>query len=177
VGFLYARPDKQPGLRPTVISHGANSPRRDRSRFLIEFDWVGTDDPTPALCVADALRFMGGLLPGGWTELRAKNRALALRARERLCDALGVAPPVPDDMIGSLAAVPLPPGDAPSFSLLYTDPLQQVLLERFAIEVPIAPWPASPARLVRISAQVYNTMEQYERLAAALRELCVERLE
>jgi isopenicillin-N epimerase len=173
VGFLYVRPDKQPDVRPAVISHGANSPRRDRSRFLIEFDWVGTDDPTPALCVPDALRFMGTLLPGGWTELRARNRALALRARDRLCDALCIPPPAPDDMIGSLAALPLPPGDAPWFSLLYTDPLQQVLLERFAIEVPIVPWPASPERLVRISAQIYNTMEQYERLALALRELCV----
>jgi isopenicillin-N epimerase len=174
VGFLYVRPDKQPDVRPAVISHGANSPRRDRSRLLIEFDWVGTDDPTPALCVPEALRFLGTLLPGGWTELRARNRALALRARDRLCDALDVPTPAPDDMIGSLAAVPLPPRDAPWFSLLYTDPLQQVLLERFAIEVPIVPWPASPQRLVRISAQIYNTMEQYDRLAAALRELCVQ---
>ena len=173
-GFLYVRPDRQPEVRPVVVSHGANSPRRDRSRFLLEFDWMGTDDPTPALCVPEALRFMDALLPGGWSELRARNRALALQARSRLCEALEVPQPAPEDMIGSLAAVPLPPGNWLSASPLYTDPLQQTLLERWNIEVPIVPWPAAPARLVRISAQAYNAPEQYERLAAALRALCVE---
>jgi isopenicillin-N epimerase len=127
------------------------------------------------LCVPAALRFMEGLLPGGWPALRARNRALALDARRRLCDALELPAPCPEDMIGSLAAVPLPPGsgEAPS-SPLYADPLQQTLLERWRIEVPVAPWPAPPARLVRISAQIYNAITQYELLASALRALFFE---
>jgi len=171
-GFLYVHPDKQHEVRPIAISHGANSPRRDRSRFLMEFDWLGTADPTPALCVPEALRYMGSLLPGGWPALRAHNRALTLEARVRLCDALDEDEPAPEDMIGSLAAVPLPPGspDPPS-SPLYADPLQATLLERWRIEVPIAPWPAPPRRLVRVSGQIYNSKEQYELLASALREL------
>ena len=44
---------------------------------------------------------MGALLPGGWPELMAANHALALAARDLLCEALGIAPPAPDDMIGS----------------------------------------------------------------------------
>jgi isopenicillin-N epimerase len=32
----------------------------------------------------------------------------------------------------------------------------------------VIPWPASPGRLLRVSAQLYNSLPQYERLAAVL---------
>ena len=173
--FLHVRRDRRNRVRPLVISHGANSPRRDRSRYHLEFDWTGTDDPTAWLSVPAAIRFMGGLVEGGWPELRRRNRRLALQARDELCRALSVEPGCPDEMVGSMAALPLPPGAAGSTtSALYTDELQSALLRRFQIEVPIIPWPAPPARLVRISAQVYNRPEQYRRLAAALVELLAD---
>jgi isopenicillin-N epimerase len=171
-GFLHVRPDKQREVRPAVISHGANSPRTDRSRFLQEFDWMGTDDPSAILCIPEAIRFMGNLLPGGWPELRANNRSLALAGRNAICSALGIATPCPDEMIGSLASIPLPPGSPePPTSALYADPLQDELLRGWGIEVPIIPWPAPPHRLIRISAQIYNRPEQYERLGEAVVEL------
>ena len=169
--FLWVRRDRRETIRPLAISHGANTPRPGRSRFHTEFDWTGTDDPTAFLCVPVAIRFLGGLLPGGWPALRERNRALALAARDLLAEVLGVAPPAPDAMIGSLAALPLPDGDpnAPR-SALYTDLLQTTLLDRHRIEVPIVPWPGPPQRLVRVSAQLYNHLDQYRALAAALRE-------
>ena len=168
-GFLHLRRDRRDRVRPVVISHGANSPRTDRSRLLLEFDWTGSHDPTPYLSVPEAIRFLGGLLPGGWPELMARNRALALEARRILCEALAVTPPCPDEMIGSLATVPLPDGSAASpRSPLDPDPLCDALLARFGIEVPIFPWPAPPRRVVRVSCQAYNARGDYERLAAAL---------
>lgn len=171
-GFLYVAADRRADVRPAVISHGANAPLAGRSRFHREFDWVGTVDPTPWLCVPDALEAMEALLPGGWPALRARNRGLARAARDVLCDTLGVEAPAPDSMLGFLAAVPLPDGSAePPTSPLYADPLQDALLRDYRIEVPIVPWPAPPHRLVRISAQAYNRLEDYQRLASALREL------
>jgi len=171
-GFLYVHPDRQAEIRPVAISHGANSPRQDRSRFLQEFDWVGTDDPSPMLCVPAALRFMGSLLPGGWPALRAHNRALTLDGRRELAEALGLELPSPDTMIGSLAALPLPDGAMePPKSAMYADPLQDELLQRWKIEVPVIPWPEVPHRLIRISAQNYNHPAQYRLLADALRDL------
>lgn len=171
-GFLYVRPDRQAAVRPPVISHGANNPRTDRSRFLLEFDWTGTDDPTAWLCVPEAIRCLGSLLPGGWPELMERNRALALEAQRVLCAAVGTPAPAPPEMIGALAAVPLPdaPPGTPS-SPLWHDPLERRLEDEFGFVLPIYAFPAAPRRVLRVAAQLYNRREQYERLGALLRKL------
>jgi isopenicillin-N epimerase len=166
--MLHVRRDRQADLHPAVISHGYNS-RRPRPKLWEEFDWTGSDDPTPWLCVPTAIRWLGELLPGGWPELRARNHALAVHARDALAAALGVPAPAPDEMLGSLAALPLPDGGAPPSSALYANPLQLALFERHRIEVPVPPWPAPPRRLLRVSAQIYNRPADYAALAAALR--------
>ncbi len=158
--FLAVRRDRQSVIRPLTISHGANSPRTDRSRFRLEFDWMGTADPTAYLSVPAAIRFMGTLLPGGWAELQERNRKLALTARQILSEALEIPVPCPDDMVGSLAVLPLPNGDYQT--------LQDTLLAQYQIEVPIIPYPTIENRLVRISAQIYNERSHYEWLATAL---------
>jgi isopenicillin-N epimerase len=168
-GFLYVREDRRRGVRPASISHGANATRTDRSRYHLEFDWTGTFDPTPWLAVPTALQFMESLVDGGWPEIMRRNHALALQARDILCTALELPHPAPDAMIGSMAAVPLPDSDATEAPQLYGDPLQDALLFEEAIEVPIAPWPHPGKRLLRVSAQIYNTIDEYERLAAAVR--------
>jgi isopenicillin-N epimerase len=170
-GFLYVHPNRRYQVRPAIISHGANAERRDRSRFHLEFDWTGTFDPTPWLCVPAALQFIGSLVDGGWPEVMRRNRELALRGRDALCHALGIAPPAPDEMIGSMAAVPLPDGTAATAPSLYGDPLQEELFEQHAIEVPVVPWPHPPKRLLRVSAQLYNIAEEYERLAETVRRV------
>uniref|UniRef100_B8HVT0 Aminotransferase class V n=1 Tax=Cyanothece sp. (strain PCC 7425 / ATCC 29141) TaxID=395961 RepID=B8HVT0_CYAP4 len=162
-GFLYVQPEKQATLRPLTISHGANSPRQDRSRFWLEFDWTGTDDPTAYLSVPAAIAWFEQLLPGGWSELMQRNRDLVLSARRSLCAVLNIPLPCPDQMIGTIASLPLPPGDSES--------LQAQLLHQFQIEVPVFPWPTPPHRLIRISAQIYNHFQDYERLGLALPKL------
>jgi isopenicillin-N epimerase len=172
-GFLHVRTDRQQFVHPLSISHGFTSPRTDRSRFLIEFGWTGTLDPTACLSVPEALRFVGSLAPGGWTEVMTRNCALALEGRKILCQTLEIAPPCPEGCLGAMASVPLPDAREHERSLppLYMDPLQDQLLARHAIEVPVIPWPGFPKRLLRISAQLYNSSAQCQWLADALREL------
>jgi isopenicillin-N epimerase len=169
-GFLYVKRSHQAAIRPLAISHGANSPRKDRSRFQIEFGWTGTGDPSAFLAIPKALDVLGALLPGGWPELMVRNRRLALQARGVLCKTLHLELPCPDGMIGSLAALPLPDGARRTMpvSPLYIDPLQNQLREQFSIEVPIIPWPAPPRRILRVSAQLYNSLPQYQLLGQAL---------
>jgi isopenicillin-N epimerase len=170
-GFLHVRPDRQSGVRPLVISHGANSRRTDRSRFRLEFDWMGTVDPTAYLTVPEAIRYMGSLLPGGWPALMARNRTTALAARDRLCAALSAPWPAPDAMIGSLVAVPVPVDFGSAPLLDEPDELQTILFDRFGIELLVFTWRALETRILRVSAQLYNTAAEYERLADALETL------
>jgi isopenicillin-N epimerase len=172
--LLWVARAQQKKIRPLVISHGANSPRTDRSRFRLEFDFTGTGDYTPFLCVPAAIDAMGSLVPGGWDELRRKNHALVCAGRDVLCRALGIAAPVPDGSLGSLAAVPLPPAGERPQPPLFLDRLQVALFARYRIEVPVPIWPQWPARLLRISAQAYNELREYEGLAQALAELGVK---
>ncbi len=174
-GFIWVRPDRQALIRPLAISHGANSPRPDRSRYRVEFDWTGTADPSAYLSVPDAIGFGAQLLPGGWSALRARNHELAAAGREVLCSALGVDPPAADEMVGTMASVPLPlerrPGKVQGVEL-YDDPVHDYLAG-LGMQVMITPWPQRPdggpwRRLVRISAAAYNDLEQFERLAGAL---------
>jgi isopenicillin-N epimerase len=165
--MLWVRRDKQRGVHPTSISHGYGS-TRDRSRYLEEFDWTGSADPGAFLSVPEAIRFVGGLMPGGWPEIYARNRAMALEARRRLCEALDSAPVAPDSMIGSLASISLPdalPGASP---LPQSEPLHRALADEYGIEVPVFVWPSPPKRLLRISAHLYNTEADYENVARAL---------
>jgi len=167
--FLWVRRDRQAGIHPLTISHGHVGERAGRTRFRLEFDWTGTLDPTAWLTVPRAIEYLGGLLPGGWPALMARNRALVLQARALLCEAAGSAPACPEQMIGSLASVILPERIAPS-GWRVREPLQDRLFEGWGIEVPIMRWPAPPRRLVRVSAQLYNSADQYRRLAEALRQ-------
>ncbi|MFK8112493.1 MAG: aminotransferase class V-fold PLP-dependent enzyme [Rubripirellula sp.] len=159
-GFLYVRSDLQNEVRPTVISHGANRSPAGRSRFLTEFDWVGTYDPTPLLAMPSAIDFLNSLMPGGIAELMSSNHELAVRAQESLCAALRIEAPAPSSMLGSMASLPINRG-------LDASVLQSKLFHEHRFEVPVFEW--SEGGLLRVSLQAYNHWDQIERLAEVLR--------
>jgi isopenicillin-N epimerase len=167
-GFLYVREDWHNTIRPLVISHGANRVLEEgETRLQVEFAWTGTADPSPYLCLPEAIRYLGSLLPGGWEALYAANHKKAVAARRTLLGALDIPEPCPESMLGSMAAIPLPPRTEAE-AATWADPLQALLLRDHRIEVPLLSWPLRPARLLRISAQLYNEPDEYARLAAVL---------
>ncbi|HEY7040686.1 MAG TPA: aminotransferase class V-fold PLP-dependent enzyme [Methylomirabilota bacterium] len=174
--FLWVRRDRQVDVHPLTISHGAKGERAGRTRFRLEFDWTGTQDPTAWLTVPMAIEYLRGLVPGGWAALMARNRALALAARRVICAAVGIPPACPDEMIGSIASMILPDSPVTDPTWRARDPIQGRLFDGWGFEVPIMRWPAPPKRLIRISAQLYNDASQYAGLAEALtKELAAER--
>jgi isopenicillin-N epimerase len=195
--FLHVRPDRQAAVRPATISHGANAPETRKVRFRSEFDWQGTLDPTAWLAVPAALDVIGGLVDGGWPAVMARNHALAIDAGRAMADVLGEsggAKPAsllsPASMVGSMVALPLPAGgplggaaNEDQSSPLEADPLQTEIYERFAVEVPIGPFPVPaaesdgpPTRVIRVSIALHNDRDDVDRLLAALRAIATERI-
>ncbi len=173
-GVLHVRADRRDRVRPLVISHGWNDPRTERPRLWREFDWTGTPDPTPYLTLPAAISTMRGFHPEGWPGVMAANHELVIEGRNLIANKLGATPRIPEALHGSMAIIPL--------SMTLTDEaarsLKIALMSEDRIEVPISPFPVPAARaapsdpptavVVRISAQRYNEIDDYARLADAL---------
>jgi len=50
------------------------------------------------------------------------------------------------------------------------DPLHKILQDKHNIQVPVWSWPSPEGRYIRISAQIYNHVDEYHYLAEALAE-------
>lgn len=152
---LHARPERQEGLAPTVISHGFPE------GFGPAFDWLGTRDPTPWLVAPDAVDFGNWL---GLDETMANNRSLRADAVALLTERWGTRAPVPAALTANMATLEPPLHIAPT--LAASQAVHDALWERHRIEVPVFPF--GDRSWLRISAQRYNTLHDYERLANVL---------
>lgn len=159
-GFLWGAERHRSKLRPATISHGmAGGYPHSGSAYHARFDWTGTDDRTAWMVVPDAIDLMASLSPDGWHGVMAANRRLALWARARFDEELGIGHGAPETMIGAMVA--LPPMDLGDQSAL-----KRWLRDQHRIEIALTPW--GDHTVVRASAQLYNTPDDYHRLATAL---------
>ena len=166
--FLYVREDKQSKIQPLTISHGHTFPLGDTTRFRHEFDWTGTQDISGWCSIPAVIEGMAEFVDGGWEAIMQHNHDLAIQGRNVLCERLGIEPPCPDEMVACISTIQLP-GNIPVKEKMHEpDPLHHILSEKYNIQVPVWSWPSPEGRYLRISAQLYNSIEQYERLADAL---------
>jgi isopenicillin-N epimerase len=160
-GFLWVRPDRQSAIHPLVVSHYLGE------GFSREFGWQGTRDMSGWLSVPRAIQFMSEI---GWEKIMAHNHAMAAWTQQMLCETWDVAPisPMDGSMLGSMATVALP---APLNDLIESDAalVQQTLYDKYRIEAPLMRW--SGRTYVRPCCQIYNSVEDYERLAAAVKQI------
>lgn len=151
-GFIVATPGGQRGLHPAVISNYFGE------GYEREFGWTGTGDPTARLAVTAALEFIEAL---GVERYRTALREQAREAAQRIAQAWGVQPGAPEAMFAAMVTLPLPVDEAATPEALVRWRLK--FLREHRIEVPVI---AIAGRLwVRISAQVYNELSDYEALA------------
>jgi isopenicillin-N epimerase len=160
--FLYVRKEVQDLIEPFVVSWGYN-PTPDimtGSRFVDLLQWTGTRDPSAALAVPAAIRFMQ---EHGWEEVQCRSHRLLQEAIAAVCDLTGLPPlyPLDSDLYSQMGIAPLPRIEPVS--------LKNRLYDEFRVEVPIIQW--QERFFVRISIQGYNTQEDVEALLKGLRTL------
>lgn len=156
-GLLWTRPERQASTRPAVLSHGTDE------GYTAAFDWIGTRDPSPWFCFETAALAHEGF---GGEALKADNRMLAAEAAEEVASALGAAIAGPPSMRGSMAALLLKPGyDNAAGAMAW----RRTLAHERRIMIPV--YVFAGALWLRISAQIYNSPDDYRRLAKVCREM------
>ena len=166
--FLHSRADRIQMTVPAVISHGYNAEvESPEARYHALFDWLGTDDFSAWAVVPDVLRLVGGLEAGGWEGVMKRNHDLVLEGRRIIFGAVGTTAPAPDQMVGAMASVLLQNATGPDPGGELSPMMDDLFDAGFAAIV--LNWPAWPHQLLRISAHLHNTVEDYRALAKAMR--------
>jgi isopenicillin-N epimerase len=154
-GILWAAPGRQAHLHPPVVSWGLDH------GFTTEFDLPGTRDPSPHLAAPAAIALFH---EWGLEAVQRYNHDLAWQAARHLAARWDTEFDTPEALIGTMATVTLPARLGSTREEAAR--LRDALLWEDGIEVPVH---AYRDRLrARISAQVYNDLEDVERLAAAV---------
>ncbi|HTT80566.1 MAG TPA: aminotransferase class V-fold PLP-dependent enzyme [Stellaceae bacterium] len=156
---LWCAPERQAALHPTVISHYFGD------GFPAEFEWTGTRDPSSWLAAPAALDYLDAL---DAEAVRAHNAALAEAAGRLLIEAWGTEAAAAPDFCAAMVSVRLPRSAGADRDAAHR--LIDRLRREHAIAVNVATLDHS--LWVRVSAQIYNEIEDYRRLAALGPTLC-----
>ena len=146
------------GLLPATASwwEGGAFPER--------FAFQGTQQYAHWLAAPSAVTVVEERL--GWQRVREACSALVEQGQRLVCEALGVAPPQVGTPAPMMRLVELPDGPRDDVE---AHALRDRIAAEHGIEVAVTAW--QRRGFVRISAHAYNDLEDYARLAEALRRL------
>jgi isopenicillin-N epimerase len=152
VGFLYASPEGQRDLHPTVISNYFGE------GFEREFAWTGTGDPSARLAVPAAIEFIEAL---GVDRYRAALHQGMHDAAACIAEGWQVKPGAPLELCGSMVSFPLPVDEAATAESVAR--WRMKWLREHLVEAPV--FPVNGRLWMRVSAQVYNELSDVAVLA------------
>jgi isopenicillin-N epimerase len=153
-GFLWAAPGRASGLMPNVLSWEMNQP------FPSNFAWTGTRDPSNWLAIPAAFDFMDRM---GESAVREHNHQLLRNAVALLADMWKFRVSTPDTMKAAMTLVPAPDGLPYPATDEGRGRLEADLKDRF--DIVLNPAFAHAGRIwLRITAQIYNDLGDYENL-------------
>ncbi len=130
--------------------------------FPLPFDARGTDDFSAWMCLPQALDTWSEL--GGWT-IPKRNAGMVDAGLDLVAGALGTTPPLTGlSAAPALRLLPLPSGVAAD--AVAAEDLYERLSQQYRIETLVLAWDGRG--FIRLTAQLYNTPSDYQRLARAL---------
>ena len=159
---IYAAPHLRDDLESVPISW------RRPEGFPHSFSKIATADVTGWLAAPAALKFFEDL---GWEAVRARNNALARTGQQLVAGEINVSlegmpgSDAPDYPI-PMRLIPLP-GVTPTREAAVE--LTDRLAVEYGVECPVDVW--NGQALLRVSAQLYNDIADFERLASALKAI------
>ncbi|PCH39756.1 PLP-dependent transferase [Wolfiporia cocos MD-104 SS10] len=161
---------------PTACNYNALTPNKFSSTFVSEFLWFGAIDVVPALSNIPALEFREWL--GGEKKINDYCRSLALAGGKRLAEVMGTTimdSPNSGELTLNMVNVEIPlPGDIKPSPQIYNMWLEKLMKQR---KVFATQFYHNGKWWTRASAQVYNEIEDFEKLGKALEEVCKEIVE
>jgi isopenicillin-N epimerase len=153
-GFLWAAPGRASGLMPNVLSWEMHQP------FPSNFAWTGTRDPSNWLAIPAAFDFMDRM---GESAVRQHNHQLMHNAVALLADLWKFRVSTPDTMTAAMTLVPTPDGLPYPATDEGRRRLEADLKDKF--DIVLNPAFAHAGRIwLRITAQIYNDLGDYEKL-------------
>ena len=158
--FLHVNKKYQTYIEPLIISWGYEADKPAKSKFLEENETQGTRDISAWLTVPAIMKFFE---ENNMPERQALCRKKILEEYPVFCDLVGTEPicKLSPEFLGQMCSIPITP----------KDPLQlkEILYNDYKIEIPVMQ--DGNETYLRISYQVYNSMDDLEYLKQTLKKL------
>lgn len=158
--FLYVNKDFQDHVEPLIISWGYKALNPIKSKFLEENEAQGTRDYSAFLTGPAIMDFFS---ENNMAERQLICRQIIREQYPEFCRLFNTKPlcPVSEEFLGQMCSIPIQ--TEKPFEL------KEVLYNKYSIEIPVMF--QADQRYLRISYQVYNSLDELEYLKKCLHEL------
>ncbi|MEO8719778.1 MAG: aminotransferase class V-fold PLP-dependent enzyme, partial [Ginsengibacter sp.] len=163
--FLYVDKSFQNQIEPLIISWGYDADKPTKSKFLEENEMQGTRDISAFLTTPAILQFFK---ENDMERRKAECRRIILEQYPIFCELLGTEPlcTLSDEFLAQMCSIPIKTENPVK--------LKESLFNDFKIEIPVMQH--GDEIYLRISYQVYNTMDDLNYLKEAISKLRIKKL-
>jgi isopenicillin-N epimerase len=158
--FLYVNKNWQSRIEPLIISWGYDAAQPTKSKFLEENEMQGTRDTSAFLTVPAIMKFF---VENEMEKRQSECRRVVLEQYPVFCELVGAEPLciLSKDFLGQMCSIPVKTDNPIQ--------LKEILYNDYKIEIPVMQ--LGNETYLRISYQVYNTIDDLQYLKETIKKL------